>query len=556
MNNNPPPIPRVQRRSGRIVLVAALTLMGVGGAVGAMRMQAGRAQASNALPSDYAIAKRMSFKIHTTSSGRLEARRQVEIRSMLDGRSNIVELAPEGKAAKAGELLLRLNTDELDQAIREEQLAVETATAEAAAADSASDIQINENQSRLRQAESKVKLGQLALDQWEQGDVQKKKQELALAIDKTSRDHERLKEKVLKSKELWEKGFLSKDEYQRDEISLTEVKSAAEQARLEAQIYWQYKHPEEKETKTSALLEAQSELERVKMNNQIELASKQTARTTKRKSLEIHEARLKDLQKQVAEASIKAPVDGLVVYAFSMGLGWRETPLQIGQPVYRNELVMILPDTSEMIAAVGVHESLAGRVKEGQAVDIKVDAVAGKTFQGIVESLGVLAETDDARDKDTRQYKVKVAMDAASIRGVELKPSMRVDATITLGEVVDAISVPIQSIFSDSGLRYVCEKRGGSVVKTPVKVGRMSNTHAEVLAGLTEGSVILVREPAAGEIDERPWDEAALALVDYELDAEGSPVAKAPSPSEPTVCQAAPSDAEAAPAPAEGGSAG
>ena len=39
-----------------------------------------------------------------------------------------------------------------------------------------------------------------------------------------------------------------------------------------------------------------------------------------------------------------------------------EEPLQIGRNVYPNEELIILPDTSEMVAVVKIHESLGGTV--------------------------------------------------------------------------------------------------------------------------------------------------------------------------------------------------
>ncbi|MCG3123645.1 MAG: hypothetical protein GIKADHBN_02066 [Phycisphaerales bacterium] len=518
---------RVARRRGR-ALVVVVGLASVGGLGGAVSLWGGRETVSPDRATDIAVVKRAGFAITTACSGRLEARRQVEIRSKLDTRSNIIELVEEGKFVKAGDMLMRLNTDEIQTAVREEQLAVETARSEAVAAENACEIQANENQSKLRQAESKLRLAELSLKQWKEGEVKKKSQELDLAIEKTARDLARMKEKVQTSQALNKQGFLSKDELQRDEIAFTEATLAAQAAVLDKEIYWQFKHPEELETKSSALDEARSELERVTMNNKIELASKESARTTRRKQLEIHEARLKELQKQVDEASIRAPVDGLVVYAFSMGLGWRETPLQVGQPVYRNELVMILPDTSEMLASVSIHESLSGKVAPGQAVDVRVEAAGNRSFRGTVESLGVLAETGDMRDSETREYKVKISLDPASLKGAVLKPSMRVDATITLGTVENALTIPVQSIFSDGALRYVYERRGGRVVRTPVSIGQMSHTQAEVTGGLQEGALVLTRDVRPDEITPEPWDRAALAAVGFTLGEDGRPVAITP----------------------------
>ncbi|HRJ48943.1 MAG: HlyD family efflux transporter periplasmic adaptor subunit [Phycisphaeraceae bacterium] len=484
---------------------------------------------SGPVPADHAVVRRGGFKITTVASGRLEARRQVEIRSGLDTRSNIVELTAEGTAVKKGDLLMRLNTDEISQSIRAEQLAVTTARADSVAADNAYEIQVNENESKLRQSLSKVKLAELALDQWRQGDVEKKKRELALAIEKTARDFDRLKEKVETSRRLWERGFLSKDEYQRDQIALTEARSAAQAAVLDQQIYWDFKHPEEQETRTSALEESRAELERIKMNNQIELTSKDSARVTRRTQLEIREARLAELEKQLEAATILAPVDGLVVYAFSMGLGWRETPLQVGQPVYRNELVMVIPDTSEMLASVSVQESLASRIAPGQRADLRIDAAGGRDFGGVVESLGVLAESEDGRDQ-TRLYKVKIALDAASAAGVALKPSMRVDATITLGRADDVLVVPLQAVFHDGPLCFVYERRGRDLSRTPVTVGRISSSSAEITAGIGDGARVLVREPRADERPDERWDLAALASLGFTLDEDGRPVSPSGDP--------------------------
>jgi HlyD family secretion protein len=515
-------------RRGVVVGICALTI--IAGSATAWGLWGGTpaTHKDGSVPSDCAVLRKTSFKITAACTGRLEARRQIEIRSELDWRSNIVELVPEGKAVKAGEQLLRLNTDELEQQLREEQLAVETARADTVAADNGYDIQVNENASKLRQAESKLKLAELARQQWEQGDVKKKHKELELAIEKTTRDLERLVKKVETSRALQTKGFLSENELQLDEIAETEARSAAETAKMDDLIYRNFKHPEELETKTASLDEAKSELERVKLNNQIELTSKESSRTTKRKQLEIRDARLAELQKQLEKASIKAPVDGLVVYAFSMGIGWRETPLQIGQPVYRNELVMILPDTSEMLAGVSIHESLSGRVKPGQPVDIKIDAAGGRVLRGTVESLGVLAESGDHRDQETREYKVKIAISPESYRGIDLKPSMRADATIILGEVTDVLALPIQSVFNDGALKFVYVHDGERAERVPVTIGRISTSFAEITGGLPEGSVVLTRSPKPGEASEDPWDAKVLAGLGFELDSEGRPMAIVP----------------------------
>ncbi len=515
----------------RVAVIVAVVGLASVGAYAMLRGSgsSGTAAGASARASDHAVVKQTTFQMTTKCSGELEARNQIEIRSRLESQSTIVELAPEGKSVKAGDLLVRLNSDKIEQDILEQTLQVESARAELVAAENGYNIQRSENESKTRQALSKVTLAQLGLDQWEKGDVAKKRLELKLASDKATRDLDRLSEKVKRSRVLNKQGFLSQNELDLDEIAFVEATAALEKAGKEKEIYESYKLPQEKETFTSALIEAQAELERVKMNNEIELASKEAARTNRRKQLAVREEKLKNLQTQLANASVKAPSDGLVVYATSMGggrgmFGGNEGPLQIGRQVFPNELMIILPDTSDMMASVRVQESLSGRIKPGQDVTVQVDAAGGKTFSGRVESTSVLAETGGWRDPNLREYTVKVALDQQALEGAGLKPSMRVDAAITLGEVRDAITVPVQAVFNEGPVRYVYLQHGGKYVKSPVKMGRRSDTFAEIAAGVVTGDVVLLREPTAGEVLVQPWDKAKLELAGYALGEDGRPV--------------------------------
>ncbi|HRJ48942.1 MAG: HlyD family efflux transporter periplasmic adaptor subunit [Phycisphaeraceae bacterium] len=522
------------RRAGsrRLMALAGVAVVTAGIVYLAWRPDAGGSNPTSQAPSssDRAMVRLTSFDITTRCSGELEARHQIEIRSRLESSSTIVELTPEGRSVRAGELLVRLNSDRIEQEILEQTLQVESARAELVAAENGYNIQVNENESRLRQSTSKVTLAKLALEQWEKGDVEKRRLELKLAMDKATRDHDRLKDKVFRSRLLHGQGFLSKNELELDEISFIEALAAVDKSGKDNEIYENYRLPEERERFTSALIEAEAELERVKMNNEIELASKEAARTNRRKQLAVREEKLRNLQNQFASSTIRAPSDGLVVYATSMSSGRgfggdREGPLQIGRQVFPNELLMILPDTSDMMASVRVQESLAGRVRPGQVVTVQVDAAGGKTYSGRVESTSVLAETGGWRDPNLREYTVKVALDQSELEGEGLKPSMRVDAIITLGRVEDAASIPVQAVFNEGAVRFVYRQDGMKFVRTPVRMGRRSDTFAEITAGLAPGAVVLVREPTAGEVMTRPWDKAALELAGYSLDADGKPVA-------------------------------
>jgi len=479
--------------------------------------------------SELATVATTSFDVTTTANGELEARNRIEIRSPLEDQSTIVWIISEGTNVKMGERLVQLNSDAIKQRIDEETIRLESAKSELVAAENGFNIQSNENTSRLSQAELKVALAELSLRQWREGEVAKKRQDLALAIDKATLEIDRLAERFVRSQSLLSDGFISKDECDRDEVAYIEAISAYNTAHLSRDIYEHYEYPKEEKTKNSDLDQARSELERVRLNNEIELASKDAMRQNRRSSATILENKLNKLKADFEATTIKAPKDGLVVYATTLDRAWwggRDGGLQIGQQVYANQLLMVLPDTSEMVATVRVHESLASRVTPGLGVTVKIDAANGRVFSGVVESIGVMAEAGGWRDPNLREYTVKIGL---TEHGEGLKPAMRAEARIVLEKVTDALAAPISAVFQDGAVQYVCVPKGAKYVRVPIRLGRRSDTQAEILAGVEAGATLLMREPGAGEVLGQPWDNAQLALAGYTI-AENGDISSPGSP--------------------------
>jgi multidrug efflux pump subunit AcrA (membrane-fusion protein) len=238
------------------------------------------------------------------------------------------------------------------------------------------------------------------------------------------------------------------------------------------------------------------------------------------------ENKLKKLRDQLEACKITAPQDGLVVYASSIeGARWggwsNDGPLQIGSQVYPNQMIMALPDTSEMIAAVRVHEALAGRIRPGQAVQVKIEAAGGQVFQGKVDSIGVMAESGGWRDPNLREYTVKVALETKD-SSAELKPAMRVEARIVLDNVEETLTVPVQALYSEGVVQFVYAPKGSRFERVPVRVGRKSDTLAEVSSGLQDGATVLLRQPAAGEVLAGPFDDERLASAGYTKSEDGT----------------------------------
>ncbi len=523
---------RVRAGVSTLALVAGLTAtIAIAGAGTYLYLS----QQANAEPSHdrspaMTTVSKASFDVTTMATGELRAKNETIIKCLLESDSTIVKIVDEGILAKKGDVLIELNSDKIKTEIDEETLRVESARADLIAAENAYEIQLSENTSKTRQAQLKVDLAILEQSQWEKGDLQQKRKDLDLALEKAHRDTDRLTKKFEDSQKLLNNGFLSQNEFDLDQIAMLEAKASLDKAVLAKETYEQYQFPKDQKTKQSAVDEAQAEFERTKQQNEIQRATKDADRTNRRRQLQVREEKLKKLQEQFANTKIVAPQDGLVVYATSMnsdmfwGGNGDQGPLKVGRRVFPNENLISLPDTSEMIASVRIHEAIAGRLRPGQSASVRIDAVGGKTFTGIIDSIGVLAESS-WRDPNRREYPVKILLDEID-KESGLKPSMRCEATITLDRVDDALSVPVQAIFREDPVRFVYTPRDGRMVRVPVKIGRQSETLAEIVTGLEHGVRVLLREPQPGEVLQSPWDAGQLKLVGLKVGEDGKPVSE------------------------------
>ena len=332
----------VQKRRGAVTtwIVVGLVLA-AGAAVSYMAFSGSTQEGSGTVVSvrnsgtaDIVRAQRQPFEISTVANGELDARRRAEYRNPLDQASTIVDVVPEGTRVSAGDLLIQLNVEEIQLKVDEESLRVEAARAELVAAQNNVEIQRNENDSRLRQAELKHLLAELALAQWKDGDVQKKRRELQLDIDRATLELERLAQLYLRSQDLHAEGFLSKDQMDRDEVQYIEAIARFKTSKLSREVYESFEYVKDEKKYLSDVEESRAEINRVRLNSESELANKLAQLENRRRQLFELESRLAKLERQRDDATIRAsrtawsstPQPSTVRWAAAVAAAAAETP--------------------------------------------------------------------------------------------------------------------------------------------------------------------------------------------------------------------------------------
>ncbi len=473
-----------------LIVTVAAVLIGIGAVV------VGATRGATASQSDIFAVSQGEFDVTVPASGEFSALNQIEIKNDLEVRAVITEIVDEGIIVRKGDVLFKLNDEDMINRVKDMQNSVDEAQNRFDTATADLEIMIKERESKLAEADVTIELAELAMKSWEKGDSVSRESDLKLAIKTAQKNYDRLVDRFEASKRLLEQEFISEDEYLRDEIELIEADAKLIQANLDLEVYMEYTIKQDRKKKESDLKQAKDERERTEASYKARVASARSTVQSRKNQLDSDTERLADARDQLERCIVYAPSDGLVVYASSIDRGgWRDdsNPPQVGTELYRNQTVIVLPDTSKMVAEVKINEALSGLIEPGQLATIRSDAQPDDVLSGEVLSIGVLAESGGWRDPNRRDYTVRIRLDGDNDNG--LKPSMRCKANIYVDKVDDATYVPVQSVFRTGPLAYVYVPDGSGYAQREVELGRASELYVEVLNGVQPGDDVLTRKP-------------------------------------------------------------
>lgn len=445
--------------------------------------------------SEYPVSKR-SFNVVLKEKGELKAAKSTDIKSEVEGRCTIISLIPEGTAVKEGDLLVELASDKIDERIQQEELKETNSLTSYESAKTELEIQQDKNRSDIRKAELEIELKQLALDRYKKGDWAQQLRDAEIAIEQATIRLERATEDYNASFELKEKKYITLTQFEEDEFEWKKAQWDLDKAKQALEVLNTYTHIVDMRTHESNLDEAIKEADRVKKSASAEENKKQRNLEGAEKELALTREQLSKLRSQKQKTRIVAPTQGFVVYGDASsgggGRGWMSSEGQIkeGAEVYERQVLMQLPDTTEMMVVVRIHEAKTDKLQMGQAVNIDVEGFPGRQFTGKVSKIAVVADSQNRwLNPDLKEYETEIRLDPSD---AVLKPGVTAYAEIMVGNVEDSLAIPLPSIYSKGGKRYVAIRNGKEVKPVEVKTGAVSTEWAAINEGLNEGDKILL----------------------------------------------------------------
>jgi RND family efflux transporter MFP subunit len=193
-----------------------------------------------------------------------------------------------------------------------------------------------------------------------------------------------------------------------------------------------------------------------------------------RSELQAAQAAARRAQAQRDYNQLVAPADGLVLRRDG----------EAGQFVPAGQAVFTLACCAPLRVTAEVDEEDIARVRIGQPVSLRGDALPGQLFEGEV------AEITPKGDPVQRSYRVRIRLkDAPAVAQGPLRSGMTLDANIVVARRENALLLPNRTLQGNAAWVLAA---GGRLHRRQVQKGAAGSERTEILSGIGEGDSVVL----------------------------------------------------------------
>jgi HlyD family secretion protein len=205
-------------------------------------------------------------------------------------------------------------------------------------------------------------------------------------------------------------------------------------------------------------------------------------------------------QDNINKMRVTAPMDGLVALEKNEGAAGGFFFSGMSLPEYhegdqvepgRSVGQVIDPKGMELVAKVGELER--NNIKEGQLVDLQLDALPGSTFHGTVKTVGGNNARRFWEDDSSSKFEISVTL---ATTDAQMRPGLTAHVFINSDPQKYVIYAPRQALFLKENKRIVYVRNGNSFEPREVKIQAQNESRAAI-AGISAGTEIALVDPTA-----------------------------------------------------------
>lgn len=414
--------------------------------------------------------QRGSLTVSVTEQGTLESSNNTEIKCKVRGFSTVTYVVPTGTVVEEGQELVRLDT----KVIEEQHSLTKTNTFIA--------------QATLAQTEANVEKAKIAIDAYEKGRFKSQLQALEKELAANKRNLRTARKMHERSKSLFRQGYATDLEVEGNAFTVT-------QAELELKV---------KETEIKVLKDFTRRMQLETLQGNKTASESKLAADQAGLAMEIK--RRDRAAQELEDCVIRAEASGLVIYPSAAS--WKSTPdITEGATVRKDQVLLLMPDLTQMQVKLGIHESVIDRVKPGLKAIV---TLPDRTLEATVSD--VASVTRPAGWWTGNVVKYDTVIELPSDAG--LKPGMSAEVDVILAVHPDVLLIPVAAVVETEEGVFCWVQGALEPEKRLIELGDSNDVFIEVLAGLKEGEEVVLNPTTLLEEAE----EDALTTLEQNVD--------------------------------------
>ena len=418
--------------------------------------------------------------------------------------TKLVKVVDENSKVKKGEVVAEFETADLLLKVEDYKLTIEQTKKDLAIALEEREVLKSTNREDLRTAKDKVTQCLDDYNRYVRLEGPRDKDSQTLAVDDAERTLTEAQDAYNAVKESYDSTIFSdaeaeskaKTEVEKAKKTVTSAETKLNSALLAKKLFKRYTYPNKLRDLRNKLAQAKLGYEKTRVRTQSLLTQKNNQIYRLEITIRNNERQLERHSSWIPMMQLIAPVDGIVTYGDPDRI-WGNPEVKVGMDGRRKQVIITIPDMSQMIVDVNLPEQYRSKVSVGDDVVITPESIQSIKLKGKIESIASLPVHTIPWDKSTPKiYRTVVAFTGRNPRIVS---GMSVQVEVVSKILPQVISIPIEAVFEEGGQLLVYRKAASGPEKVHVKIGASSDSAVQILEGLKEGDEVFLYRPFQGK---------------------------------------------------------
>ena len=386
------------------------------------------------------------------------------------GSTRIIKIVDEGTKVKAGDILCELDSAKFQDELKAQQ------------------IRYLQARSWVEQARSILGVNLITMREYQEGVYPQDVQLVHQYTTACRTEEDRARQNYEWSKATAIRGFRSATQLQADALAWQQAEFQLRESEHMANRLERYTAPR-------LITSLKAKIEAIKSD----LLAQEAA-------FQLETDRMKRLETAVANCTIRAPRDGMVVYHNPPNMWGRiDNMIREGSVVREGQTLIDLPDPKHMRVRARINESKVASVHTGQKAWVSIDAFTDRPLLGTVSEVTPIPTGAGGPISDVKIYYAMIELDGQGYDG--LRPGLSAEVSFLVKARRRVTRVPLEAIRWVEGRPFAAAVRGKSEGSSgaprggpghrsawewrSVALGQSDRDFAEVITGLAPGERVV-----------------------------------------------------------------